>query len=334
MRQRLAYLLRRARSSAGKRVWSLATAIAPAAHRPAWWVFVDILWCSVRYEVAFQDYQDWDVYKLSRRERATLMTHPKSDHIAARYDDPSHRHLFADKVEFNRLFADYLGREWIDLRAADADAVSAFLARHPTVILKPIDSLGGHGVEKVESSTISDLGAFVSHALEARQFLLEECLTQHPDLARLNPSSVNSLRLITFRKDGEVHSLASALKIGNGGAIDNFSDGGMYTMVDDSGRALGAAFDGAGHSYTVHPRSGVPIVGFEVPCFAEAVALVSKAARVVPEVPYVGWDVAIRPDGPVLIEGNYNTGVFQAKPSGVGEYRGLLPRYRAVIGEF
>jgi len=74
--------------------------------------------------------------------------------------------------------------------------------------------------------------------------------------------------------------------------------------------------------------------GNEVPLFGEAVALVTKAARVVPEIPYVGWDVAILPDGPVLIEGNYNTGVFQAKPNGVGEYRGLLPRYRAVIGEF
>lgn len=334
MRRRLAYLLSRARSSAGKRVWSLAVAIAPAAHRPAIRVFVDILWCSVRYEVAFQDYQDWDVYKLSRRERATLMTHPKSDHIAARYDAASHRHLFADKIEFNRLFADYLGREWIDLRETDAAAVAAFITRHPTLILKPADSLGGHGVEKVDASTIGDLDAFVSRALDARQFLLEECLPQHPELARLNPSSVNTLRLITFRKDDEVQLLASALKIGNGGAIDNFSDGGMYTMVDDSGRSLSAAFDGAGHSYSVHPRSGVTILGFEVPCFREAVALVAEAARVVPEIPYVGWDVAIRPDGPVLIEGNYNTGVFQAKPSGVGEYRGLLPRYRAVIGEF
>ncbi|HEU0205360.1 MAG TPA: sugar-transfer associated ATP-grasp domain-containing protein [Pseudolysinimonas sp.] len=334
MRRRLAYLLRRARSIEGKRIWSLATAIAPTAHWPAVRVFVDILWCSVRYEVAFQDYQDWDVYELSRRERATLMTHPKSDHIAARYDAPSHRHLFADKIEFNRLFADYLGREWIDLRQSDAAAVSAFMERHPTVILKPVDELGGHGVEKVDASTIGDLHAFVSRALEARQFLLEECLTQHPELARLNPSSVNTLRLITFRKDDRVELLASALKIGNGGAIDNFSDGGMYTMVDDSGRTLSAAFDGAGHSYSVHPRSGVPILGFEVPLFREAVALVAKAARVVLEIPYVGWDVAIRPDGPVLIEGNYNTGVFQAKPDGVGEYRGLLPRYRAVIGEF
>ena len=332
--RRLAYLLRRARSSAGERVWSLATAIAPTAHRPTVSVFFDILWCSVRYEVAFQDYQDWDVYKLSRRERATLMTHPKSDHIAARYDAPSHRHLFADKIEFNQLFADYLGREWIDLRETDAAALSAFILRHPTLILKPVDSLGGHGVEKVDASTIGDLDAFVSRALEARQFLLEECLTQHPELARLNPSSVNTLRLITFRKDGEVHLLASALKIGNGGAIDNFSDGGMYTMVDDDGRALSPAFDDAGHTFVEHPLTGVTIPGFEVPRFREAVALVSKAAGVVPEIPYVGWDVAIRAEGPVLIEGNYNTGVFQAKPSGVGEYRGLLPRYRAVIGEF
>jgi hypothetical protein len=315
-------------------VWSLASAIAPAAHWPTVRVFVDILWCSIRYEVAFQDYQDWDVYKLSPRERATLITHPKSNHIAVRYNAASHRHFFADKVEFNRLFADYLGREWIDLRVADAAGVSAFIERHPTVILKPVDGLGGHDVEKVEAASIGDVDAFIARALETRQFLLEECLTQHPQLARLNPSSVNTLRLITFRKDGEAHLLAAALKIGNGGAIDNFSDGGMYTMVDDAGRALSPAFDGAGHTFTVHPRTGVTIPGFQVPLFHEAVALVSKAAGVVPEIPYVGWDVAIRAEGPVLIEGNYNTGVFQAKPSGVGEYRGLLPRYRAVIGEF
>ncbi|MEO6533016.1 MAG: sugar-transfer associated ATP-grasp domain-containing protein [Pseudolysinimonas sp.] len=315
-------------------MWSLAAAIAPEAHWPTIRVFADILWCSIRYEVAFQDYQDWDVFKLSRRERSTLMTHPKSDHIAVRYNAASHRHLFADKVEFNRLFADYLGREWIDLRAVDAAGVSAFLERHPTVILKPVDGLGGHGVEKVEASTIGDVEAFISRALEARQFLLEECLVQHLELARLNPSSVNTLRLITFRKDGDVHLLAAALKIGNGGAIDNFSDGGMYTMVDDGGSTLSPAFDGAGHTFVEHPGSGVTIPGFQVPLFREAVALVSKTAAVVAEIPYVGWDVAIRAEGPVLIEGNYNTGVFQAKPSGTGEYRGLLPRYRAVIGEF
>jgi hypothetical protein len=51
----------------------------------------------------------------------------------------------------------------------------------------------------------------------------------------------------------------------------------------------------------------------------------------VPEIPYVGWDVAIAPDRPVIIEGNYNTGVFQMKPSITGSKIGLLPKFKAVI---
>lgn len=332
--RRLTYLLGRVRALAPRRLWALAVAMRPFAKRPAAVLVADMIWCSVRYEVAFQDYQDWDVFSLSRRERRTLMTHPKSNHIAVKFNAPSHRHLFADKAEFNRHFGDRIGREWLDLRTAERGDVESFLARFPEVILKPVDSLGGDGVEKLLAAEVGDVDAFVQRAIAARQFLIEECLPQHPELARLNPSSVNSLRLITFRDGDTVHLLAAALKIGNGGAIDNFSDGGMYAMLDAEGRVETSAFDGEGRRFREHPLTGVEIPGFQVPLYREAVALVSEAARVVPEIPYVGWDVAIRPERPVLIEGNYNTGVFQAKPSGVGEYRGLLPHYRAVIGDF
>jgi hypothetical protein len=332
--RRLRYLITRARALAPRRVWSIASAVRPLARRPALVVFLDMIWCSLRYEVAFQDYQDWDVALLSGRERATLMTHPKSNHIAVRYNRPSHRALFADKIRFDEHFAGSIGREWLDLRTASPQSVAEFARRHPVMILKPIDSLGGHGVEKVRAEELADPSAFLARALAARQFLLEECLVQHEGMARLNPSSVNTLRLITFRRDDTVHLLAAALKIGNGGAIDNFSDGGMYAMVGDDGVAMSPAFDASGATYRAHPLTGVEIPGFAVPLFADAVDLVSRSARVVPEIPYVGWDVAITPGGPVLIEGNYNTGVFQAKPSGEGEYVGLLPRYRAAIGEF
>jgi hypothetical protein len=77
--------------------------------------------------------------------------------------------------------------------------------------------------------------------------------------------------------------------------------------------------------------SGASIVGFRVPYFREAVALVNQVSPVVPQVPYIGWDVAITPQGPILIEGNPNSGVYQLKPSLSGVRTGLLPVYRAAM---
>ena len=130
---------------------------------------------------------------------------------------------------------------------------------------------------------------------------------------------------------GEVHVLAAALKIGNGGAIDNFSNGGMYTMLDEQGRAMHPAADEAARSYAEHPITGVQITGYQVPLYSDALQLVDRLARVVPAMPYIGWDVAITPERAIAIEGNHNTGVFQSKPSVSGIRHGLLAKYRAAM---
>ncbi|MBO5513265.1 MAG: hypothetical protein J5961_01580, partial [Mogibacterium sp.] len=41
-----------------------------------------------------------------------------------------------------------------------------------------------------------------------------------------------------------------------------------------------------------------------VPYWQEIREMIDKASRVVPTVGFVGWDVAVMEDGPVLIEGN------------------------------
>ena len=47
-------------------------------------------------------------------------------------------------------------------------------------------------------------------------------------------------------------------------------------------------------------------------------AFVDEVARVVPQVQYVGWDIVVTPDGPVLVEGNWGAGVYENKPSVTG----------------
>ena len=296
-------------------------------------ITIDMLAAAVRHETAFQDYFDWDFHLLTRRERETFMTHPKSNHLALRLNAAEHRSTFADKSLFNVRFAPYLGREWVDLRVVSDAELQAFLGRHDRVIAKIADSLGGDGIAAYTSADIPDIAAFRADRLADRQVLLEQFLTQHPDMARLNASSVNTLRIVTYLDDtGAVRTLARVLKMGNGGDVDNFSDGGMYTMLDEHGVAHYAAFDGAGRVFREHPLSGTSIVGFAVPNWGAVVSLIDTLSHEVPEIRYVGWDIAITPQGAAVIEGNYNTGVFQLKPSATGVREGLLPVYRAAIG--
>lgn len=330
--RRLRYLTERVAAVNLPRVWRTAGTIGASAGRNRLSIFVDMLVSSVSYEVAFQDYQDWDFHDLTRAERRTFMTHPKSNHLAQKLNAPEFRAQFADKSQFNSVFAEHIGREWLDIRDADVATVEAFVRHHGSVMAKVPDSLGGIGIGKRNAAEIEDFAAFYDDLSEGRQYVLEELITQHPEMAALCTTSVNTLRVVTYFDGTTVHHLAYVLKIGNGGAIDNFSHGGMYTMLDDDGIAIAPAFDGENRTFAVHPVTDTPIVGFQVPLFHDVLQFVDDLARTVPEVPYVGWDIAVTEDGPVVIEGNYNTGVFQAKPSVSGIRTGLLPKYREAIG--
>ena len=84
--------------------------------------------------------------------------------------------------------------------------------------------------------------------------------------------------------------------------------------------------------HELHPDSGVRIADFQLPLIDEVTAFVDQVARVVPQVQYVGWDIVVGPDGPVLVEGNWGAGVYETTPSVTGSRTGHKPRYQAAIG--
>jgi hypothetical protein len=68
------------------------------------------------------------------------------------------------------------------------------------------------------------------------------------------------------------------------------------------------AADFDGNVYTNHPITKANLVGIEIPYWKEIITMLRKAAAEIPQVGYVGWDIAITSKGPVLIEGNTTPG--------------------------
>lgn len=295
-------------------------------------VVADMLFQAGVKNVGFQDYIDYDFAILTPAERATYMTHPVSNQISQKYDHPDYRGLFQDKVEFDRTFSEFLRREWMVVDAGNADELRAFAERLGTIVTKEPVGQAGTGVHRYHAAEVEDWDQFHRGLLERGEILVEEVIRQHDDLAAVCPGTVNTTRVTAFFDGQKTHILAMAQKFGRGAVSDQMTFGGFYTMLDENGHALGAGYDSHGHVHEVHPDSGVRIADFQLPLIDEVKAFVDRVARVVPQVQYVGWDIVVGPDGPVLVEGNWGAGVYENKPSVTGIRTGHKPRYRAAIG--
>ncbi len=324
---RIKYLFIRIIKLDYKNMFRIARAVSKKAKKPFFYIFFDMIGCGMKYQAGYYDYQEFELYKVKKDKRNTYLTRGKNNEIIKKYNDKSFFHCFNDKIEFNELFSGYLGRDWIDMKTASSEDFVKFTQRNKEIIAKPVDGEGGSGIEKYTVTDENGAREIYEVIKQKNQLLVESFVRQHEDMNTLYSKSVNTIRMFTFLKDGKGYFLQAILKIGNGGVIDNFSNGGMYTFVEDDGTVEVPAIDKSDVIYEKHPITGTDIVGYKVPMFSQAVELVEKAAEVVPEIRYVGWDVAISENGPVIIEGNCFPGVFQKKAGFSKDGTGILPKY-------
>ena len=86
--------------------------------------------------------------------------------------------------------------------------------------------------------------------------------------------------------------------------MDNVCSGGLSAVVDtETGIVCSPGIDKLGYRRILHPDSGEQIVGFRIPRWDEAMALVKELAMKT-EDRYTGWDIALSKDGWVMVEGN------------------------------
>ncbi|MEM1376648.1 MAG: sugar-transfer associated ATP-grasp domain-containing protein [Pseudomonadota bacterium] len=153
-----------------------------------------------------------------------------------------------------------------DVRLTRNIARDRILAEPNGVFIKPIDGSLGRNTFVASNDTFLDEFSFQGG------WLVQPRLNQHPDLNRLFPNSINTLRVHSYVENDTVLLDLAILRMGSGQSIvDNASSGGLHASVDlNTGRLLTLPtqkydFDPTGKVYPVHPDTGTDMTNFTVP---------------------------------------------------------------------
>ncbi|KIH75480.1 Sugar-transfer associated ATP-grasp [Geoalkalibacter ferrihydriticus] len=187
----------------------------------------------------------------------------------------------------------------------------------PEFVVKPSLGVYGEGILFVEKNSPGYSGAELFRTLQTHpkyhSFVIQECLQNHPAIMAISPKrGLQTVRVITFvKEDLSVEILMAYLKpIVGENRIDNHSKGftgNLLCQINLSDGTLGdlvmVGQEGV-IKLEAHPDTGSVFKGQKMPLWDELCGLARSAAKGFLPMRAIGWDVAVTPEGPLIIEGN------------------------------
>lgn len=267
---------------------------------------IDGLWCWFRYGCMYNQFTEGGFYKYRSYHRKRILTYRIWQKVI-KVNNPADIHYFKNKVDFNTFYKDFVGREWLYSQNMTETDFANFVYRYNTAIIKPIDDWEGNGVSLVAFCNQDTKSLY--NKFKSQKVLIEEVVKQHPEMT-FNNRSVNTIRVYSIYDEVEQRAfvIKTTLRAGVGDSIvDNSHAGGCSYEIDvNTGRIISCGWSHTVTDQLFHPGSDICMLGREIPFWQEAMSMVKRAAEMMPSVKYIGWDVAIGKNGPLLIEGNHD----------------------------
>ena len=205
------------------------------------------------------------------------------------------------------------------------DDIETFLrgpARYP-LFAKPCEGAGSVGSALImgrdgdllvmTNGRRVDVGGFAREVMEEypEGCLLQSAIEQHPAMSDMTGQAVGTLRVVTLRDENGIAPLYTVWKVPSPKAMsDNFwQSGSMVALIDDDSGQVRQCNIGSGLSaewVERHPVSGLTFEGYQIPHWDAVRDVATQAHGLFPEFGLVGWDIAVGPDGPIIIECNDN----------------------------
>ena len=199
----------------------------------------------------------------------------------------------------------YYDDQFEQIDEAQAAALCLKRLERTEIVIKPSGLCGGKGVVFLREATEAQIRA--EFAQIPKTMVVQEAVRQHPQMAALNPSTVNTVRLTTYLKGSEVVPLAALVKVGSPNMrVDNYKHG---------GHLLGVYMDGTTNKYALSVDlkkvkvlpTGVDLSeGMQIPGFDNVLKTAKRAHLMTPQTKIISWDIAIDESAEaVIIEANH-----------------------------
>lgn len=275
-------------------------------------ILFEAIFSVLKYNISILEYFQFRFFEQTDLERSTWAGTGYMFEYQLQMNPKSERTILDDKTKFYKKYGNYFVHTVADIEALkkNTDLAQKLIDNSSgKIVFKVADGKCGIAVqiEKAEKFTPTTMVAF----MEKNSFdLVEEFITQHPELNKLSPSAVNTVRIFTqLDKKNKVQLLGSRLRISVNSSVDNMAAGNMAAVIDETTGIVtgkGVYSDITKPDEEVHPVTGVLIVGFQVPFWKKTLEMVEKAALQYPQNRSIGWDIVITENGPGFIEGNHD----------------------------
>lgn len=250
-------------------------------------------------------YFEYQLFNKEEDVRKTFISQGFRARIEKACCTPGKFDLIVNKAIFNKKFSRYVKRDWVDASNCTFEEFNAFVTKHPTFFVKPVNGTGGKGAKIINMK--QDPKSLFKLCKDS-SYICEEIIAQHESLSEFNSSSVNTVRVHTLLcADGVPRIVAAGARFGRKWKqADNFHQDGVMANVDiDTGIINTEAINIHHTRLPFHPDSGKMIMGFQYPSWDKVREAVLDASASLPEFRNVGWDLTVTEDGNVeFVEGN------------------------------
>lgn len=271
---------------------------------------LDLIKCKFIYGFNYEEYFAFELKNKSKQQRDEYVGTLERYELLKDLSSTEWQKIFDNKYLCYETFKPYYKREVVYIDNRNYEAFCDFVERQRVFIVKPLEYSLGQGIYIVDVDEENrSMSKLFNDIVSYGECVLEEIITQNVNMAFLHPSSVNTIRFVTYFDGERNHNLYALLRMGIGGScVDNAFIGGLIASVNlETGIVETPGYrniKNIAQQYDCHPETRAKIKGSQIPKWNELLEVIEELVRIVPEQKIVGWDMALTDNGWVMVEGN------------------------------